>query len=208
MNRALAVVVVGASLALAGCGASSSDTGPLPNGGAISASNPVVVTPTPAAWPQITDRRSGVRFDFPHRKKPVVKSHGTSSTWTYQMPVPGGDSNGDKLTVAMAFFDGPVPGLSATLDQLATASKQAGITDTAKSALRTTHFAAGAGQTGTLSFTDPTGQKGLWMITEFAVGKFTVTAQVYSQSDASELVARKRQVKQLMHQLLGSIRLS
>lgn len=207
MNRGLAVVVVGALLALSGCGASS-DAGALPSEGAISASNPVVGTPTPAPWPQITDRRTGVKFDFPHRKKPVVKAQGTTSTWTYQMPISGTDPNGPQMTVAMVFFEGAVPSLDATLDQLAAASKQAGITDAKKSPLHTTHFAAGAGQTGTLSFTDPTGNKGFWMITEFAVGKYIVTAQVYSLSDPNELVARTKQVRQLMQKLLASIQLS
>lgn len=205
MNRSMALVLVGALMTLAGCGTSSG--GSQEPSGAIVASNPTTPSPTPTVWPSMVDRRTGVRFSLPHRKKAVRAPHAQPPTWVYAAPVPDGARNDDKLNVAVAFFDGGIPSLPTTLDNLAAAAKQAGMEDAKRSGLHPTKVDGKPAQTATLTFTAANGQVAYWATTEFAVGRYPVTAQVYSLSDPSELDARTKQVKQLMQQLLASIKL-
>lgn len=199
----MALVLVGALTTLAGCGSSAPQVAPVMP---YTASNPTIASPTPAPWLPMTDRRSGVSFELPHRIKPV-QTKGTPPTWVYQVPM-GTEENvdGDKLTVGIAFFDGGIPGLATVLDNLAAAAKRAGMKDAGRSQLHANRVSGVSAQTGALTFTAATDQKAYWLVTEFAAGRYAVAAQVYSLSGADALPARQQQVRQLMRQLVASIK--
>ncbi len=202
---AAALMALMASATVAGCGGGSGSV--VPNLPAYTASDPTSAPTAPAPWATISDRRTGVRFSLPHRKKAVLTPSSQPPSWIYQVPVPGGEQNGDELKVSMVFFDGGILDLATSLDNLAAAAAKAGMDDAKRIGPHASRVAGVAAQTGTLTFTDATGQKGYWMTTQFGFGRFGVTAQVYSLSTPAELSARRQQVRQLMHQLLASIRL-
>lgn len=207
MNRwmapALVAALVGALTTLAGCGSASQQDAPL---APYTASNPPSVTPTPAAWLPMLDRRSGVRFELPHRKKPVF-GKGKPASWIYSVPIDGGNQDGDQLSVALVFFDGGIPALPTILDNLTAAAKRAGMPDAARLRTHATRVDGVAAQTGALQFTATTGQKAYWLTTEFATGRYAVAAQAYSLSAASALPTRKQEVDDLLRRLVASIKL-
>lgn len=203
MNRWTALALAGALTTLAGCGSASQDSPPLVP---YTASNPASVTPTPTAWLPMVDRRSGVRFELPHRKKPVF-GKGTPPSWVYSVPVDGGNQDGDQLSVAVVFFDGGIPALPTILDNLKAAAKLAGMPDATRLKTHATRVDGVSAQTGALQFTAASGQKAYWLTTEFVTGHYAVAAQAYSLSAASALPARQQQVDELLRRLVASIKL-
>ena len=203
MNRWMALVLLGALTSLAGCGSASQAGPPL---APYTASNPTSATPTPTAWLPMVDRRSGVRFALPQRRKPVL-GKGTPASWVYSVPIDGGNEDGDQLSVALVFFDGGIPALPTILDNLKAAAKQDGMPDATRLKTHATRVGGVPAETGALQFTATTGQKAYWLTTEFATGHYAVAAQAYSLSTASALPARKQQVDQLLRQLVASIKL-
>lgn len=204
MNRCLPIALVGALMSLAACGSGTPQDAPLTP---YTASNPVVVSPSaPATWLPMVDRRSGIRFALPHRVKPVLHQ-GSPASWGYTVLIPGGNNDGDQLSVALEFFDGGIPALPTILDNLTLAAKQAGMPDANRLRTRPTTVDGAPAQTGALEFTATTGQRAYWLTTEFATGRAAVAAQAYSLSAPTALAARKQEVRQLLRRLVESIKL-